>query len=48
MIGANESVQPAQRDYDAWKRAKIERGVAQARNRSMLIPIEQVLRELLV
>jgi hypothetical protein len=48
MIGPNESEQPAQCDYDAWKRAKIERGMTQARNRSMMIPIEQVLRELTV
>ena len=48
MIGATESKQKAQRDYDAWKRAKIERGMVQARDRSMMIPIEQVLRELAV
>ena len=48
MIQANESEQMARRDYDAWKRAKIERGMAQARDRSVMIPIEQVLRELMV
>jgi hypothetical protein len=48
MIGPNESEQPAECDYDAWKRAKIERGMTQARDRSMMIPIEQVLRELTV
>jgi hypothetical protein len=48
MPGMNESGQQAQRDYDAWKRAKIERGMTQARDRSMMIPIEQVLRELAV
>ena len=48
MSGTNESGQRAERDYDAWKRAKIERGMAQARDRSMMIPIEQVLRELAV
>ncbi len=48
MIELNRSEQPAHRDYDAWKRAKIERGMAQARDRSMMIPIEQVLREMKV
>jgi hypothetical protein len=48
MIEPNESEQPAQRDYDDWKRAKIERGMAQARDRSMMIQIEQVLRELAI
>ncbi|MEG8043496.1 hypothetical protein QP164_12480 [Sphingomonas sp. LR59] len=48
MIGPTKSAQKAQRDYDAWKRAKIERGMVQARDRSMMIPIEQVLRELTV
>ncbi|MDD1452350.1 hypothetical protein NHF48_017765 [Sphingomonas sp. H160509] len=48
MIEPNESEQPAQRDYDDWKRTKIERGMAQACDRSMVIPIEQVLRELAV
>lgn len=48
MIQATESEQLARRDYGAWKRAKIERGMAQARDRSVMIPIEQVLRELMV
>ncbi|MGA1799905.1 hypothetical protein VH567_14115 [Sphingomonas sp. 4RDLI-65] len=46
MTGTNESGQRAERNYDAWKRAKIERGMAQARDRSKMVPIEQVLREL--
>ncbi|MBN8814022.1 MAG: stability determinant [Sphingomonas sp.] len=29
--------------YDAWKRAKVERGLAQAKNRAAMIPAEQVL-----
>jgi hypothetical protein len=28
--------------YAAWKRAKIERGLEQARDRSAMIPVEQV------
>lgn len=32
--------------YDAWARAKIERGMAQARDRDAMIPVEQVLRDL--
>jgi hypothetical protein len=35
-----------ERGYDAWKRAKIARGFAQARDRSTMIPVEQVLRDL--
>lgn len=37
---------PVERGYDAWKRAKVERGLAQARDRSVMIPVEQVLRDL--
>ncbi len=32
--------------YDAWKRAKIVRGLEQSRNRSAMIPVDQVLRNL--
>lgn len=32
--------------YAAWKRAKIERGLAQARDRSAMIPVEQVWLDL--
>lgn len=32
--------------YDAWKRAKIERGLEQSRDRSVMIRVEQVLRNL--
>ncbi|HEU0065611.1 MAG TPA: hypothetical protein VFQ57_00055 [Sphingomonas sp.] len=31
--------------YAAWKRAKIERGLAQSQDRDALIPIEQLLRD---
>lgn len=32
--------------YEAWKRAKIERGMAQSRDRPAMIPLDQVLRNL--
>lgn len=34
--------------YDSWKRAKIERGLIQAQDRSAMIPVEQVLRALTI
>jgi len=34
------------RGYDGWKRAKVERGLMQARDWSAMIPAEQVLRDL--
>lgn len=37
---------PAERGYVAWKRAKVERGMAQAQDRATMIPVEQVLRDL--
>ncbi len=46
MIRANEPGRRAQRDYDAWKRVKVERGMAQAQDRSAMILAEQVLRDL--
>ncbi len=35
-----------EQDYVAYKRAKIERGLEQSRDRSAMIPIEQVWRDL--
>ncbi len=35
-----------ERGYDAWKRVKIERGLAQAEDRDAMIPVEQILRDL--
>lgn len=32
--------------YDAWKRAKIERAVAEAKKREAMVPAEQVWRDL--
>lgn len=37
---------PVERGYDAWKRAKVERGLSQAQDRGAMIPVEQVLRDL--
>lgn len=37
---------PTERGYAAWKQAKIERGKAQAMDRSAMIPADQVWRDL--
>ncbi|MDT8760304.1 hypothetical protein MZO42_16505 [Sphingomonas psychrotolerans] len=37
---------PAEPGHAAWKRAKVERGLAEAQDRSAMIPVEQVLRDL--
>lgn len=34
-----------ERGYADWKRAKIERGMEQAKDRAKMIPAEQVLRD---
>ena len=34
------------RGHDAWLRAKVERGLAESRDRAAMIPVEQVLRDL--
>ncbi len=34
--------------YESWKRAKIERGLRQAQDRSSMISVEQVLRDLTI
>ncbi|WP_157035750.1 hypothetical protein [Sphingobium chungbukense] len=31
--------------HEAWKRAKVERGLAQAQDRSSLIPMDKILRD---
>jgi hypothetical protein len=51
-----ESVTPAEKaaeqegvpelGYAAWERAKIERGLTQSRDRAVMIPVEQVWRDL--
>lgn len=39
----DETDGPVERGYDAWKRAKIERGLAQAQDRGAMIPVETLL-----
>jgi hypothetical protein len=46
MDGLREPSRTAKCEYDAWKQAKIKRGLAQAIDRSAMIPAEQVLRQL--
>ena len=41
-----EDPQWDQAGYDAWKRAKIERGLEQSRDRSGMISVEQLWRDL--
>lgn len=33
------------RGYDAWKRAKIEKGLEQAKDREAMIPVARILRD---
>ena len=40
-----ESDAPAERGHAAWKRAKVERGLAQAKDRDAMIPAEKILRD---
>ncbi|MGK6318496.1 hypothetical protein ACMGER_03115 [Sphingomonas sp. DT-204] len=35
-----------ERGYESWKRSKIERGIEQSKDRSAMIPAEQILRDL--
>lgn len=37
---------PAERGHDAFKRAKVERGLAEARDRAAMIPADRVWRDL--
>ena len=41
----NETGSATERGHAAWKRAKIERGLAQAQDRESLIPMEKILRD---
>lgn len=45
-LKTDETDGPVERGYDAWKRAKIERGLAQAQDRAAMIPVEQLLADL--
>jgi hypothetical protein len=40
-----ESEAPAERGHAAWKRAKVERGLVQAKDRDAMIPAERILRD---
>jgi len=42
----DEAPAPAEPGYAAWKRAKIERGLEQAKDREAMIPVEQLWRDL--
>jgi len=37
---------PAEHGYEAWKLDKVERALAQAQDRSVLVPAKQIWREL--
>ena len=36
---------PAERGHASWKRAKVERGLAQSKDRDAMIPVERILRD---
>jgi hypothetical protein len=36
---------PAERGYAQWKQEKVLRGLAQAEDRSQMIPVERILRD---
>lgn len=40
-----ETNAPAEHGHAAWKRAKVERGLAQAKDRDAMIPVERILRD---
>lgn len=41
----NDAGGAPERGYDAWKRAKIEKGLEQAKDREAMIPISGILRD---
>lgn len=41
----SEAGSAPERGYDAWKRAKIEKGLQQAQDREAMIPVAQILRD---
>ncbi len=45
-LKTDETNGSVERGYDAWKRAKIERGLTQAQDRAAMIPVEQLLANL--
>lgn len=34
-----------ERGYDAWKRAKVEKGLEQSKDRGAMIPVSRILRD---
>lgn len=40
-----ESDTSVEQGHAAWKRAKVERGLAQAKDRKAMIPVERILRD---
>ncbi len=45
-LKTDETEGSVERGYAAWKRAKIERGLAEAQDRAAMIPVEQLLADL--
>jgi len=50
VIDKREKLEPeagsVELGYDAWKRGKIERGLAESKDRTAMIPIDEVWRDL--
>lgn len=41
----SEAVGAPERGHDAWKRAKIEKGLEQSKDRDAMIPVSRILRD---
>ena len=41
----NEAGGVPERGYDAWKRARIEKGLEQSKDRDAMIPVSRILRD---
>lgn len=41
----NEVGSAPERGYDAWKRAKVEKGLEQSKDRDAMIPVSRILRD---
>lgn len=41
----NEAGGAPERGYDAWKRAKVEKGLEQSKDRDAMIPVSRILRD---
>lgn len=44
-LKTEETDGPVERGYAAWKRAKIDRGITQAQDRSAMIPVEAIITD---